>query len=350
MKNGSELPYLLNPNLVLTIFCIAFLSFSCQSSSESDTSSNDLFLDTIPSELQMLNIEIKNNPTTASVYLDRSRWLMDRGSYAAALSDVEKAISLDAENREAVLLKADIELNYYRSLASIQTLKDGIEKWPDDLDLKAKLAEVYIFVEQYSLAKTQAHNILEIQPLSAHGFFLLGWIAKMQQDSSAAIGYFKKTIELDADQIVAWQELAELTQKSNPELSKTYYENGLTVSPNDTSLLHSYALFFQSQNDLESAKKQYQKIIDHHPNYVAALYNTGLLLMDQDSFPPSIDYWNDLIELDSTEGKYYYYRGICFELSGKYPLAQADYQVAAKLDPTLPSIEAALKAIELKVK
>ncbi|WP_236970845.1 tetratricopeptide repeat protein [Membranihabitans marinus] len=350
MKNRSGQPYLLNPNYLFAIICMVVFSFSCQPSSQSDSSSNDLVLDTIPSELQMLNIEIQNNPTMPSVYLDRSRWLMAKGSFAAALSDVEKAINLDGENREAVILKADIELNYYRSLASIQTLKDGIEKWPDDLDLKAKLAEVYIFVEQYSLAKTQAHEILKIQPLSAQGFFLLGWVSKLQQDSTAAIGYFKKTVELDADQIAAWQELAELTQNSNPELSKIYYENGLTIEPHDTSLLHSYALFFQNQNDLESAKKQYQKIIDHYPNYEAALYNTGLLLMDQDSFASSIDYWNYLIKLDSTKGKYYYYRGICFELSEKYPMAKADYVLAADLDPTLPSIQAALKAIEEKVK
>lgn len=339
------IPYFTARKYLIFFWC--FFVFGCDTKDTKNETSS--FPDSEMDSLKIMNEIISNNPKDASILISRSRLLYHRNLFDAALKDVSNAIKLDSTHQKWYLLKSAIEMDYFRSMESINTLKLAVRKWPEDTNLRKKLSEAYLIVKQYDEAIDNTQELLQFNPQSSDAYTLLGIIAREQKDTIKAIDYFSEAVQLDADQLEAWVELANLQTGRNNKLATEYYQSALQIAPENQNLLHSYALFLQENNELQEAKNVYDQIIKTSPDYTNAYYNKGLILMDQDSFELAEKTFNTLIELNQENPKHFFYRGICHEMTGDFESALNDYTKTQSLNPQLPNIGNAIQSVRGKL-
>lgn len=300
--------------------------------------------------LDLLTRRISVEPDDPETRLLRAVLFHRKQAFGAALKDADHALRIDSLREDVYLLKSMIEMDYFRSLEAIRTLRKGAEIHPSSIAIKEQLGEYQLILKQYSAAVATANDILEINPHSAKSYLILGMAAREKEDTTMAMNYYSQAVKYDADLLDAWVEMARLEMSRNPAAAAPYFESALQISPENISLLHAYAMYHQNQDSLESAKNVYQKIGEIKPDYVEAYYNHALILMDQDSFHTAIPLWNLFLEWAEQKEKGFYYRGISYEMSGQPEKAYDDYLQAREENPDLPSIDAAIKSVKAKIK
>ena len=89
------------------------------------------------------------------------------------------------------------------------------------------------------------------------------------------------------------------------------------------------------QGDLDSAKKGYLEVLNSHPKYVDCIHLMGVLLCQLKDFSGALEYFNHAIKL-SPNPQFYFSRGVAYQESGAYDLAETSYLQALKLRPVFP--------------
>src|SRR5690625_7333986 len=92
--------------------------------------------------------------------------------------------------------------------------------------------------------------------------------AREQQDTIAAMEYYKQAVNYNADLLDAWVEMARLEMKQNPPGAATYFESELQIAPENISLLHSYAMYWYYRDSLENVKNHNTSIVELQTMYV----------------------------------------------------------------------------------
>ena len=101
------------------------------------------------------------------------------------------------------------------------------------------------------------------------------------------------------------------------------------------------AQLFQKANqnhvrgDLESARSGYLEVLNSYPKYVECIHLMGVLLCQLKDFSGAIERFNEAIKL-SPNPLFYFSRGVAFQESGGYDLAETSYLQALKLRPLYP--------------
>lgn len=300
--------------------------------------------------IDLLSRRISIEPDDFEARIKRAFLFHRNHAFGAALKDAEHALKIDSLSEDAYLLKSMIEMDYFRSLEAIRTLRKAAEIHPASVIIKEQLGEYQLVLKQYSEAVNTANEILNINPHSARSYLILGMVAREKKDTMAAMDYYKQAVKYNADMLDAWVEMARLEMNRDPIAAAPYFESALQISPENISLLHAYAMYWQNQDSLEQAKNIYQRICKIEPDYSEGYQNHALILMDQDSFLTAIPLWDRFLEYSDQGGKGYYYRGISYEMSGRWKEAYADYIKAREENPAFPSIDDAIRSAEAKIK
>ena len=339
MKNSKRC---LSLSFIIMLIACGLLFLQCQDRNERPIEADPANIDT----LDLLTRTISVDPANYRARIDRARMFYERNAYDAALKDVGAAIKSDSSRQEAFLLKSKIEMDYFRSLEAVKTLKAAQKKWPESVEINTQLAEFYLILKQYAEAERLSEEIISENPYSAKSYLILGMTAKEKKDTAVAMKYFNQAVQYDADFLDAWIEMAYIELHRNPENAKKYFRSALQISPENVGLLHAYASYWEKVDSLQKAKEQYKKILEISPEYKEAYYNHALLLMDQDSFQQAVDYWDHFLEMEENSARGYYYRGISQEMSDNKDRALKDYEKARELDPDLPSIDRAIESLK----
>lgn len=337
MKEGKS--------LVVKIWGILWLLLLTQCGPAVKENSEPLNEPAFRDSLDFLTSQIALHPGSEELRLHRARIFYRKQAYDAALKDVEFAMKIDSMELSTYLFKSKIELDYFRSLEALRTLRKAESKWPESALVKEKMSETYLILKQYQSAREKASEALTLAPSAARPYLILGLISKESNDTIAAIQYLKKAVQNDADLLDAWIELAHLQMERDPDAASIYFESALQIAPDDIRLLHTYALFWQEQDSLNHSKEIYGKIGVLDSNYLEAYFNNALILMDQDSFQRALQLWNIYVQKAPQSAKGYYYRGISFEMRGEHDQALSDYRRARDLDPSLESINLAIESL-----
>jgi|GEM_PF-3770834 len=299
--------------------------------------------------LDLLTKEISLNPDDIDARKQRAEIFHKNHAFGAALKDIEHALTIDSVREDFYLLKSTIEMDYFRSLEAIRTLQKAAEIHPSSQRVREQLGEFQLILKQYSSATKTAEDILNINPHSAKAYLILGMAAREQQDTIAAMEYYKQAVNYNADLLDAWVEMARLEMKQNPPGAAPYFESALQIAPENISLLHAYAMYWQNRDSLENAKHTYKKIVEIQSDYVESYYNHALILMDQDSFSTAISFWDEFLRFSDDKGKGYYYRGISYEMTNQAEKAYEDYLKAKEENPELTHIDEAIQSVKRKI-
>ena len=267
----------------------------------------------------------------ADLYFKRAQLFnenSDLGGIDFAIKDMEYALTLDSTNISYHRFLSDVYLDARQSRLAVSTMERAVSLAPDSIPTLLKLAEVYLITKQYTYAGNTVEKIMKRDPQNAEGFFMFGMVFKEMGDDAKAINSFQKAADLNADNKDAFIELGQLFTKRNSPLALKYFDNALVIDSLDLNAMMGKAYYFQLQKKIPEAVAIYRKAIEVDPHYYSAMFNLGVLYLEQNDLDKAYQHFDLITKQSATFYRAYYYRGLVEEKRGNKTAAIADYKQA----------------------
>jgi len=289
---------------------------------------------------------IAADPENASIRYQKSNYLYEQGHYDQALKDIESAIRLDSTNMEYKHLKADIQLDYFKSRDALSTLQNILQAHPDRIPTLLKLSEFQHILKDYEGSISTLNNIIRLQSFNAEAFFMLGMNFRELSEMEKAKSSFQRAVELDADLTDAWIILGNIYENEKNSIASEYYENAIRSNPKSIEALHSKAFYLQNHDQVLEAIRLYREINALSPQYEDAYLNTGILYLSIDSLLQAQEHFNILHRINPANAFAYYYNGLTEEYLGNMIEAKNLYETAIRLKPDYAKAKEALSLLD----
>jgi tetratricopeptide (TPR) repeat protein len=280
-------------------------------------------------QIDALTERIFKDPKNANLYFQRAQLFYkngEQGGYDYAIEDMKYALSIDSNNIQYHDFLSDCYMDYAQSDLAIATMERAADIAPNDIKTLQKLSEYYLITKQYPKSLEILNRILKQDAQNAGAYFMMGMIAKEQKDTTRAINAFQKSADIDPSSRDAFIELGRLyTAKGNP-LALKYLDNALVIDSLDYHAMMAKGYYYQVKNDKDKAIEAYKKILVINPRYGEALFNLGLIYLENDDLVKAKEHFNIVIQEAPNFYKAYYYRGFVSEKEGDKLAALKDYK------------------------
>ncbi len=168
-------------------------------------------------------------------------------------------------------------------------------------------------------------------------FDLRGIIANGKGDPVKAANYFRKAIQADPNNALAWSNLSSTQlQNESLEIALESVSKAIKLFPTLSTAYFNRALIYKELGDLDAALADYSSAIaieDFYP--LSALFNRALTFKKLGKLTAAINDLDYLIQLAPREAMPYKVRGNIQLLSGNYDLAINDFTKAILKDSDL---------------
>ncbi len=296
--------------------------------------------------LDDINNKISADPGNASLYADRAAIFLEYNNYDNALSDLEKAITLDSMQPAFYSLLTDVYIGYFKSWQGLRVMNKAAELFPEHIPTLLKLGRTQLLLRLNAESMKTIDKILTMDPANADAYLLLGMNFKETGDTARAINSFQKAVNFNADLIDAWINLGQLHETRGHAVAVKYYNSAVEIAPKNVLALHAKADFLSRTNDLSGALAIYRDIAAIDSTYEEAYYNSGLLYLDLDSVPQAYRQFDQAIQASPLHVRAYYFRGYCAEIMGDKDQAKNDYSKALSFSPDYPAAQQGLKRLD----
>lgn len=296
-------------------------------------------------EVAAISARIEKSPRNAALYFDRARIFREMGEDSLALKDLREAGTLDSSKAYYFSAAGEILFEHKDVEGSIRYFKKAIQLDPGDPVAHLKYAKLLMFIDKNQEAFTEINTVLRRNPYSGEAYFLKGMVYKNLKDTAKALSSFQTSVQVDPNYQPSFLQLGAIYAARKDSLALRYFENAYRADSSDMIGRYSQAMFYQDNKLYEKAKAVYRKIILKDPQYSDAFFNTGWILMRQDSFEKAARQFDLVTRIDPTNAGAYYNRGVCYEILGRKKEALGDYNQALELDPEYTEARDAVKRI-----
>lgn len=289
-----------------------------------------------PRPLADLEKRILATPTDASLFAERARYYETLDSGRLALNDWNRAIALDSMNVAYRISIADLYYRKVRIDEAEKVLLKAVDLSEQDTEARLKLAELKLVKRDYKGAMELANAALRIDPQSAQGYYLKGWIHMEGGDTLLAVSSYRTAVEQDPSFHDAFVQLGQLHAAVRDPLAVQYYSSALEVRPRSVEAWYGLGMFAQENGNDSLALHCYAQIKDITPSNPLAWYNTGYVLLELRDEPlearPEFD---QAVRLSPSWPEAYYNRGLTYELTGDLDSALVDYRRSLAIRPDM---------------
>ena len=283
-------------------------------------------------KISYLNAKIRKEPNDADLFFKRAKVLYEKGEYADALMDIQRAVTLNGKVAEYHVLQADILFSQQESALAFSSLQTAKEVDGKCIEAYLKTAELSLYLRDYENTMFNVKQAILLDKLNPTAYFLRGWALKEQGDTINAVKDYQKAIELKSDYEQAYEELGLLYAIKGDALAVEYLNSTIDINPNNYSAMYVLALFYQEHNAIAQALETYQKLLEIKPDHADALHNVGYInLVEKQDCDIAIECFNSAIKVDSLFWQAYLSRAEAYEKKGDMAKAKADFQKAEEI-------------------
>jgi len=335
-------------NLLLFLLAFSVLWSSCGTKEKKIDTANSTVKDTSATGIKLaaLNDQIAASPRNASLLHERAKIYIDQKNYESALTDMNAVMAIDTTKSAYYLTMADISFAANQTFKAKEFLEKAISLDPENTDAMMRLAELSLIIRQYSRSVELLTKILEKDKLNTTAWLMRGINFKENGDTTRAVNDFRSAIEADPNYYEAYMQLGIIYQAKNNPISEGYYSNALKIRPRSEEALYGRGLWFQEHNQIDKAIQDYTSIIQINPANKNAHFNLGyihhILLK---VYPEALKHYTKAINTDPTYAEAYYNRGLCHEFMGNYQDAKTDFKFALTIRPVYPPAEEGFKRV-----
>jgi tetratricopeptide (TPR) repeat protein len=252
-------------------------------------------------------------PQNADAHAAYGQHLLEQGKQGEVLAQIEKALQLDPQCVNALLLRASLQLTNKNPTAAQTDLQQALKVAPTRAKVHDLLARCYEAEGRLSDAIQSLQTSLKLQPDNAEALDQLAGIYLRQGRQADAKDLYQQAIAakpnyVDArlhlaqllaheQQLPAAAEQLQLALESNPkhvDSLVTYgallsfqgqyrqaadcYQRALREKPERLEIRADLALNLQQAGDIEEAVRRYRQILKVQPNWVAGANNLAWIL------------------------------------------------------------------------
>ena len=312
-------------NFRLLIFItITILFVNCHTKNDNQ----NVQVDPIVAMTEKINAD-PNNPT---LYNLRAKAYLNANQINNALEDINKAIQLNPKKSELYITLSDI----YLAMTKVENCNDALNKAlaldPQSTEALVKLAELNLYLKQYEEVHKFADKAIEIDNLKAKAYFVKGLSYKESGDTTSAVKYYMKTVEVNPEYYDAYMQLGLLFSLRKSKNALDFFNSAINLKPKSIEAHYALGMYYQESDKYDAALKSYENIIQINPKYKEAYFNSGYIyLIHLNKYDLAIKNFTDAITADSSYYEAYYNRGLSYEMIKDYTKAKKDFKTATEL-------------------
>jgi tetratricopeptide (TPR) repeat protein len=188
--------------------------------------------------------QIAKAPANAQFYVMDSALQLQAKNYNGAVSSAQKAYQLNPESEDAVRAFTDAEVALGNPSAAIAVWTPWISKHPKD----------------------------------ANATSMVGQLLEQKGDSTGAMGYYQKSLEIDPHQFWALNNLAYLmvTQHQNLDVALSMAQQARTAQPHLANTADTLAWVYYAKGMYGSSRDLLEDAIKSDPNDASIQYHLGM--------------------------------------------------------------------------
>jgi len=219
-------------------------------------------------ELESLNTLFPQSPQAkfqlAVAYLQTTN--LDR-----AAATLDKAISLNTNFTEAILLQARLNLNKGDGAGVVSSMLGLVKRQPDAKAAYVLLADGYRMLRRPDDAMGVLRGLAKAYPQDPQPTFMLGMMLREQGKNAEARGYLESALVLSPDNLPVLYQLVDVDiLNKSYQGSLTRLQAEIQRRPKLGGLKFLEARVFLAQGDLARAEESLKKTIELDPNFVSA--------------------------------------------------------------------------------
>ena len=330
-------------------FALLLFFAACTTGVKEEQQKAPVVIDTTPIGKQIAEVSkrISENPRNATLYHERSKLHLQRNDIANAALDIGKTLELDSTKADHYLTLSDIRLAAGDPGKSMAALRTALERDPENIRAREKLAELYFIAMQYEQSVRYLDEILKRDIHNAKAYFMKGMNFKEKGDTNRAIGSFQTAIEQRQDYYEPYVQLALIYTAREDKLAMQYYDGALRINPKSEEALYGRGMYYQEVlKDYDKAIQDYTSIILINPKNRNAHFNLGFVHFQYLKVnSEALKHYTKAIECDPLWPEAFFNRGLTYETMGDVNAARNDYQMAMKLRPDYEKAKIALARV-----
>ena len=257
------------------------------------------------------------NPTDAEAHGNLANALLEQGEIEAAIAHYQQSLALkpgvpgiyyNLGNAYRQQNQLETAIAHFRwAIALDPNYADAYFQLSTALHIKGQLSEAIFYYQQASF----------FNPNSSLTYYNLGNALVELGRSGEAIISYRKALALDSNFLLAYIELGRaLIDQFQPEEATTCFQKALSLNADRPEAYHNLGVALASQNQVDKAIDCFQKAWQLKPDFVAAYWQSQLILPIVYDTPGQIPIWrqrfcqglNNVIQqtaLDTSERRKY---------------------------------------------
>lgn len=333
-------------------FIFVLLSFSsCINHSQPDLElankkADSLSIKLNSPELKAVNAELLKEPSNADLYNKRAKVYLALKQIIEAGNDSKRAIGMDSTKAEFYLTLVDVYYAQNNTRAAKDLLELTGRKFPTNIEALLKLSELYFLVKQYQKGIDYVNKALKIDEHLAKAYYIKGSIYRESGDTSKAISSLETAVEQDNKFVDAFYDLGVMYAARKNPLAFDYYNNALSINPNNLDARYARAKLMQDLGKIDEAVNEYLAIIKMNPKCETCYYNLGAVYLElKKDNKKALEYFTKAIEVKPDYTEAYFARGFTYTKLKDKVSAKADYNMCLKIQPTYDLAAEALNSL-----
>ena len=335
----------------ISIFIALLLLQSCLLEEKSDPKSKK-------SELAILSEQIKNDPNNLDFLMQRISYNQSNNRWSSVLFDAKRCMSLDSLNSYHHFLvaqayfevsKIDHSKTDFPNL-SLFHLKKAIQYDNTNYQAYSLQGELFLIFGKYKKAIDSFNQSLTLSYNQEKTHLLMGFTFKQLSQHDEAVTCFNNALSINPDFVEAYIQLGQLYHTKMDTLAVIYYDNAISIDPDNIMTLYNKALFFQHYQDYNKAILSYSELFKVDPFHADGHYNLGFIHMELGLYDVAANNFADAIYSNPNFYEAFYSRGNCFETLGNIRQAESDYKEAIKIKDDYTYAIEALEDLQKKNK
>ena len=259
------------------------------------------------------------------------------GDYDAALDSFDKISSGSSESFELLRIKAQIFIERGQLADAKEAILAYLSEYPDDMETREILAQVYYLSEEFELSLTQYSRLIdEYGDEGGAWHFMRGMLYEQISEYTSAVSEFTTAIGLGFSDTAVCYEQQSLCYyfMGDYESAVRQGQQALKIGSQDLdeAKLYKYmALSAMSSALYEDSAAYFTKSIEKAEQATDEYYFRGVCYMALGSFESAIIDFTASIDIGQLQPECFYNRALCYLQTGKTKEARKDLEDASAL-------------------
>lgn len=220
------------------------------------------------------------------------------GSYDAAITRFEGAVSLDGEFAEAWYNLGVIYEDLGRYDKAESSFSRAVRANPKLGEAAASLGRIYLLRGNTAKAKEFYNDQLEKDSKNKEIRNKLADIYRLEKNFNAALEQIKQVLFVDSDNVEAYKTLALVFMDQGKwDMAKMTCANALKIDPENASIYNNLGLIYLKEGDKVLAAAQFSKALEKDAGFAPALANLGAIALDHKDYVLAADSFGRLSKI-----------------------------------------------------